>query len=120
MREYKIEGGGNWLTKQVPSHKRNYLTGEFEIYRYDELQNGKIRPRLIYSLRDLMQGVPKINFPIPDPNGKLLFSNESINAVLPNNQVVSYPLGYFGDQILVAPGNHVWVINRANKLFLFH
>ena len=117
--EYDIEGGAYWLTNQIPSYKRNYLTGQFEIYRYDEFQKGKIRPRLIFSWRDSMTGVPKVNFAIPDQHGNLLFSNESINAVLPNDQIVSYPLGYFGDQILVAPGNHVWVINRANKLFLF-
>ena len=55
-----------------------------------------------------MHGVPTVNFPLPDGYGNLLFSNDDINVALPNNKLVSYPLGYFGDQFVITARKDIY------------
>ena len=117
--EYDLDVSDNWLFRHLPADRKKYLTGYFEIYKYDAPQGKSIHPKLVYSYRDSMKGVPTVNFPILDQHGNLLFSNDKINVVLANDQLISYPLGYFGDQFVITPSDHLWIVNRANKLFLF-
>jgi len=118
-KEYSVNIKSDWLFRVIPGLDKNYLTGYFELYQHDKDKKNTITPRLIKSYRDSMHGVPAVNFPMPDGYGNLLFSNDDINVALTNNKLVSYPLGYFGDQFVIGPDRLLWVTNRSNKLFLF-
>ena len=118
-KEYSLEIRSDWTFRNISVPNSNFLANYFEIYRYDIPKGGNIQPRLIQSYRNSMTGVSRINFPISDKQGNLLFSNEKINVVLPNDKVESFPLGYFGDQFTITNNNLLWIVNRLNKLFLF-
>ncbi len=119
LKEYSINIKSNWLFRFIPGINKNFLTGYFELYQFDGKKKKEINPHLIKTYRDSMQGVPTVNFPLPDGYGNLLFSNDHINVALPNSKLVSYPLGYFGDQFVITPERHLWITSRAKKLFLF-
>lgn len=119
-RRYSIKNNSNWLYRIIPGGSKNFLTGNFEASMYDpEAVGGSARPRTVFSWRDSMQGVGMVNYPLRDSKGNLLFSNDKINVVLQNGQLISYPLGYFGDQFAPGPCNTLWVVTRSDKLLLF-
>ena len=117
-KEISIQSPPHWVFTSIPTQKSSFLTGFFEIYRYDPVKEKPV-PHLVYSNRDSLTGVAKVNFPTTDNRGNLLFSNEYINVLLGNNKVVSFPMGYFGDQFTITADNYLWIVNRENKLFLF-
>ena len=119
-KEFLISNSSRWLSRFIPGTNKNYLAGDFEIYQYDNTNAGTaVNPRLVYSFRDSVHGVPMVNNSLPDDHGNLLFTNDKINVVLGDRQLVSYPLGYFADQFVMDSNNHLWAITRQNKLFLF-
>jgi len=118
-KEYLINNSSPWISRFIPGTNKNFLTGYFELYHFEGENKNTINPRLLRTYRDSMQGVPTVNFPLPDGYGNLLFSNDKINVALSNNKLVSYPLGYFGDQFDTSPEGHLWITSRAKKLFLF-
>ena len=118
-KEYTIRNSSDWIFRFIPGENRNFLTGYFELYQFDKNVENEIRPRLIRTYRDSLQGVPTVNFPLPDGYGNLLYSNYSINVALPNSKIVSNSLGYFGDQFVTTPDRYLWITSRAKKLLLY-
>ncbi len=117
-KSFSVDMSPEWTFRNISTPNAHFLTGYFKIYRYSINSSGKIQSQLIHSYRD-STGVPIVNFPITDNHGNLLFSNESINVVLQNNEIESYPLNYFGDQFVVTDTNQLWIVNRMNQLFHF-
>lgn len=118
QKKLPIDHPAKWLYKLIPGRDTHFLMGDFEVFRFDASAN-TVRPRPVYSYRDSMYGVGMVNYPLPDPQGNLLFSNNKINVAFADGEVVSYPLGYFGDQFVLGPHNTLWIGTRADKLLLF-
>lgn len=118
-KEFSVDTDIRWLFRMVPGNTVNYLAGYFEVYGYNKNAGPTIKPQLIYSYRDSLAGVPMISFPLRDDHGNFLYSNNNINAIVEGSKLVSYPLGYYADQFVIGPGNHLWITNRQDKLFLF-
>lgn len=118
-KEFSVDTDSRWLFRIVPGNAVNYLAGFFEVYGYNKNSGNTVKPQLIYSYRDSLQGVPMICFPLRDDHGNFLYSNNNINAVVGGNKLVSHSLGYYADQFAIGPGNHLWITNRQEKLFLF-
>jgi signal transduction histidine kinase len=117
--EFSIQNSTHWPYMFTPGTKKNFLTGDYEIYQFDSITNHTIQPQLIYSYRDSFAGVEMVNNPQPDKNGNLLYCNQYINVVFQNKQIVSWPLGYYADEFVLTKDNRLWVITRAGKLLVF-
>ncbi len=55
----------------------------------------------------------------PDKHGNFIASSDRLFAILQNNKVISYPLGYFADGFAITSNNRLWVVTRESNLFLF-
>ncbi len=56
---------------------------------------------------------------VPDGYGNLIATSESITVLLSNKKIISYPLGYLADGLVLTPEKYLWVITRSNYLFVF-
>ncbi|MFL5740463.1 MAG: two-component regulator propeller domain-containing protein [Flavisolibacter sp.] len=119
-KEFQIRTSSRWLYKFIPGTVCDFLAGDYEIYCCDHSRKTEtLEPHLVLSYRNLIAGVPMINFPQKDNQGNLLFTNDKITVVFPNKKIASYPLGYFADQFVITKDNYLWVVTRKNRLLLF-
>jgi signal transduction histidine kinase/ligand-binding sensor domain-containing protein len=119
-KEFKLEPHAYGMPYHffISQKNKNYLTDLFHIYEFD-LADGKMRNRVSAftdTTRDTNLGLSCI---VGDGFDNLVTCNDKLVVLLNNNKIISYPLGYFADQVSITADKHLWVINREGKLFEF-
>jgi len=101
------------------SQKNKYYVADlFNVYEFN-IADSKIRSfRKIYADTNLNTNLG-LSCLASDGFGDLIACNDKIIVILRNHKIITYPLGYFADEVSITADKHLWVITRTNKLFEF-
>jgi signal transduction histidine kinase/ligand-binding sensor domain-containing protein len=96
----------------------NYLSDLFNVYQFNFSNNKITPPTLLYS-DTIKNSNLAFTCELPDGYGNLILSSAKITVLNQRKKILSYPLGYLSDGFVITPDNHLWMVTRAKKIFLF-
>ena len=95
-----------------------FLSDLFNIYRCDFSADKNVRLSILDADTNRNANIA-FSCLVPDGYGNLIATSENITVLLSNNKIISYPLGYLADGLVLTPEKYLWVITRSSYLFVF-